>query len=104
MTVTLSDGSRPSSDHERWELTRLGHDSWRICDPNRRKADAGCLIAYVDRQSTGALDVLWLRTPCPHTTRFKNFDRLFAALDLAVANASDRARAPFPIPHRPPPV
>lgn len=102
MTATPSGEPRRSADHERWELTRIGRDSWRICDTARRKADAECLIAYVDRQSTGALDVLWLRTPCPRTTRFKSFDQLFAALDLAIANAADRSQAPSPIPHRPP--
>lgn len=103
MTATVSDGPRSSASHGRWELDRLGHDSWRICDPARRQADADCLIAYVDRHPSGVLDVLWLRTPCPRTTRFRDFDRLFEALDLAVANASDRSRAPSPIRHRPPP-
>lgn len=102
MIAPESDGPKPSASHGRWEVTRLGHDAWRICDLARRQADADCLIAYVDRQPTGVLDVLWLRTPCPRSTRFRSFDRLFEALDLAIANVSDRSRAPSPIPHRPP--
>lgn len=102
MTDVVPGGSTSPAPHDRWELTRLVHDSWRICDVERRKADTECLIAYVDRHPTGTLDVLWLRTPCPRTSRFKSFDRLFEALDLAQASASDRSQAPSPIPHRPP--
>lgn len=102
MSATVSDEPRHPSVHGGWELTRLNHDSWRICDPSRRQGDAECLIAYADRHPTGMLDVLWLRTPCPRTTRFRDFDHLFEALDLAVAKASDRSRPPSPIPHRPP--
>ena len=104
MTVSaaVSDGPISAASHGRWELSALGRDSWRICDPSRRQADADCLIAYVDRHATGVLDVLWLRSPCPRTTRFRDFGHLFEALDMAVANASDRSRAPRPIRHRPP--
>lgn len=101
MTVMIDDPI-PGTPHGDWELTPLGRDSWRICDPARRQADADCLIAYVDRSPTGVLDVLWLRTPCPRTTRFRGFRQLFEALDLAVANASNRAQKPSPIPGRPP--
>lgn len=102
MIAATSDGPKPPASHGKWELTRLGHDSWRICDPARRQGDAECLIAYIDRHPAGTLDVLWLRTPCPRSTRFRDFQHLFEALDLAVARASDRSRPPSPIPHRPP--
>ena len=75
MTVMLDDPI-PATPSGGWELTPLGRDSWRICDPARRQADADCLIAYVDRSPTGVLDVLWLRTPCPRTTRFRDFQQL----------------------------
>ena len=102
MSATLADGPSMPASHARWELSPLGRDSWRICDRARRQADADCLIAYVDQQPIGTLDVLWLRTPCPRSTRFRDFRHLFEALDLAVAEASVRSQAPSPIPHRPP--
>ncbi|WCM55401.1 hypothetical protein [Microbacterium sp. EF45047] len=88
--------------HGDWDLTPLGRDSWRICDPSRRQGDAECLIAYVERNDTGTLDVLWLRRPCPRRSRFHDFADLFSELDAAVAAASDRSRPPVTIPHMPP--
>lgn len=102
MSTTLSDPPNASTPHGAWEVTPLGRGSWRICDLARRQADADCLIAYVERNSTGSLDVLWLRRPCPRTTRFHDFDELIAALDAAVAAASDRSAPPSPIRHFPP--
>ncbi|MGB3374554.1 MAG: hypothetical protein WBA87_05385 [Microbacterium sp.] len=102
MSTTLSDPPSASTPHGGWELTPIGRDSWRICDPSQRHADADCLIAYVERNSTGSLDVLWLRRPCPRTTRFHDFGELLRALDAAVAAASDRSVAPSPIRHFPP--
>lgn len=90
------------STHDRWELTVLEHDSWRICDPVRKGTDADCLIAYVDRKPSGVLDVVWLCRRCPTSTRFSDFTQLFDALDLAMSTSSDRSRAPSPIPHQAP--
>lgn len=102
MSAVVADGPRRAASHERYEVSELGPHSWRICDLSRRQADADCLIAYVDRLPTGYLDVLWLRTPCPRSTRFRDFGQLFTALDRAMADAADRSKPPFPIPHRPP--
>ncbi|MFD5226411.1 hypothetical protein ACFWHT_12385 [Microbacterium sp. NPDC058342] len=102
MSITLSDPPSTPAPHGDWELTPLGRDNWRICDRARRQGDADCLIAYVERNSTGSLDVLWLRRPCPRRTRFHDFAQLLSALDEALAMASDRSRAPSPIRHFPP--
>lgn len=102
MSMRLSDPPSPSTPHGGWEITPIGRDNWRICDLARRQADADCLIAYVERNSTGSLDVLWLRTPCPRTTRFHDFGELLTALNAAVDAASDRSAAPSPIRHFPP--
>ncbi|WP_309066726.1 hypothetical protein [Microbacterium sp.] len=102
MSTVLPDVPRSPAPHGDWELTSLGRDSWRICDPARRHGDADCLIAYVERNSTGSLDVLWLRTPCPRRSRFHDFAELFDALDDAVAAASDRSQPRVRIRHLPP--
>lgn len=102
MSTTLSDPPSAPVPRGDWELTPLGRDSWRVCDRARRQGDADCLIAYVERNSTGSLDVLWLRRPCPRLTRFRDFKHLLDALDEAVITASDRSRAPSPIRHMPP--
>jgi hypothetical protein len=102
VSSALAGAPSASTPHGGWELTPIGRGSWRICDPARRRADADCLIAYVERNSTGSLEVLWLRRPCPRTTRFRGFGELLAALDAAVAAASDRSAAPSPIRHFPP--
>ncbi|HTN54643.1 MAG TPA: hypothetical protein VLZ82_00565 [Microbacterium sp.] len=102
MSTALSEPPNASTPHGAWELNPIGRNSWRICDLAQRHADADCLIAYVERNSTGSLDVLWLRRPCPRTTRFRDFGELLAALDAAVAAAADRSAAPSPIRHFPP--
>ncbi|MGN7977693.1 hypothetical protein ACTJJ4_08980 [Microbacterium sp. 22195] len=102
MSTVLSDPPNAPTPRGDWEVTWLGRDSWRICDRARRQGDADCLIAYVERNSTGSLDVLWLRRPCPRRTRFRDFAQLLGDLDAAVSAASDRSRAPSPIPHLPP--
>lgn len=102
MSIVLSDPPSAPAPNSPWEITAIGRDSWRICDPARRQADADCLIAYVERNITGSLDVLWLRMPCPRRTRFHDFPELIRALDAAVAAASDRSAPPSPIPHFPP--
>lgn len=102
MSTALPDSARAPSPHGDWELTPLGRDNWRICDRARRQGDADCLIAYVERNSTGTLDVLWLRRPCPRRTRFHGFGQLLDALDDAVRAASDRSRPPVLIRHLPP--
>lgn len=102
MSATLSDPPSAAVPRGDWELSNIGRDNWRICDRARRQRDADFLIAYVERNSTGRLDVLWLRRPCPRRTRFRDFAELFAALDEAVAAVGDRSRAPSPIPHFPP--
>lgn len=91
MSTTLTDPPSAATPHGDWEVTSIGVDSWRICDPARRQADADCLIAYVERNITRSLDVLWLRTPCPRRTRFRDFGELFLALDRAIAEAPGRA-------------
>lgn len=102
MSTLTSDVPSASTPHGDWELTPIGRNSWRVCDLARRHADADCLIAYVERNTTGTLDVLWLRRPCPRTTRFRDFGELLTALDAAVAAGSDRSSAPSPIRHLPP--
>jgi len=102
VTTPLSDLPSSPVPHGDWELTPLGRDNWRICDRARKQGDADCLIAYVERNSTGTLDVLWLRTPCPRRSRFHDFPQLLTALDEAVAGASDRSLPPVQIRHLPP--
>lgn len=93
----------------RWELTPIGRDNWRLGDPKRRNGDAEHVIAFVERTELGWLEVLWLRDPCPHTSRFRGFAEMLSALEAAIAEASDparppvnRSRPPREIPHRPP--
>lgn len=102
MSTVLPDVPIPPAPHGDWEITSLGRDNWRICDRARKQGDADCLIAYVERNTTGTVDVLWLRTPCPRRSRFRNIAQVITALDEAVAAASDRSRPPLSIRHLPP--
>lgn len=83
-----------------WEILPLGENAWRICDGTQHPP---ALVAYMDRSEIGTLDVLWLRSPCPTRSRYRDLDELLADLDAAVAEGrlsrSDRPRA---IPHFPP--
>lgn len=95
----------PPSAADAWELVPLGRAGWRICDASRGAADAARLVAYVERSETGALDVLWLRSPCPTRSRYGDLDEIIAELNAAVAAAAtpvDRSARPIGIPHFPP--
>lgn len=86
-----------------WEIVPLGRSAWRICDRARAHSDAERLIAYVDRNELGTLEVLWLLSPCPTRSRYRDLDELLADLDAAVIAAErPRSSRPRPIPHFPP--
>ncbi|MGO2746683.1 hypothetical protein [Microbacterium sp.] len=86
-----------------WEVIQLTRTSWRICDAALTETDAARLVAYVDRNDTGHFDVLWLRSPCPTRSRYRDLDEMLADLDAAEAAVpTSRATRPLPIPHFPP--
>lgn len=89
---------------DRWEVIPIGRTAWRICDATRHHGDAERLVAYVDADDGGALEVLWLRNPCPTTSRYhamaEILDELSAAQPIEVVR--DRAAPPRSIPHFPP--
>lgn len=94
----------PSSAAVAWEIVPLGRTGWRICDASRGHADAARLVAYAEKSETGAVEVLWLRSPCPTRSRYRDMDEVIADLDAAVAKAEcgGRASRPWDIPHFPP--
>lgn len=102
MTMTAPEPPKPESTT--WEIIPLGHGAWRISDGSRKQTDPGRLVAYVDRNDTGTLEVLWLRSPCPTRSRYRDIDDLLADLDAAVALGTTPARSTRPkeIPHFPP--
>jgi len=103
--MTMTAPEPPRSDPTTWEVIPLGHGAWRISDGSRKQNDPGRLVAYVDRNDTGTLEVLWLRSPCPTRSRYRDLDELLANLDAAVAagvNTVSRATRPNEIPHFPP--
>lgn len=94
---------QPSEQTPAWEILPLAGGGWRVCDGTLSESDASRLVAYVDRHETGTLDVLWLRSPCPTRSRYRNLDELLADLDAAVVLAiSSRSTRPTDIPHFPP--
>lgn len=100
MTMTAPEPPKPASA---WEVVPLGRSAWRICDRARDYSDAERLIAYVDRNELGTLEVLWLRSPCPTRSRYRDLDELLADLDAAViAGVQPRSMRPKQIPHFPP--
>ncbi|MGO2049901.1 MAG: hypothetical protein ACTH2E_05505 [Microbacterium sp.] len=101
MTVTVPETPRPASV---WEVIPIARAAWRICDGAVAESDAARLVAYVDRNETGTYDVLWLRSPCPTRSRYRDLDELLAELDAAVADAMalPRSTRPTHIPHYPP--
>lgn len=100
MTMTAPEPPKPASA---WEIVPLGRSAWRVCDRSLGHSDAGRLIAYVDRNEIGTLEVLWLRSPCPTRSRYRNFDELLAELDAAHAAINlPRSARPKQIPHFPP--
>lgn len=102
MTMTTPEPPKPASA---WEVLPLGRSAWRICDPARAQSDGSRLVAYVDRNETGTLEVLWLRSPCPNRSRYRDLDELLADLDAAVvATERPRSSRPKQIPHFPPAV
>lgn len=88
-----------------WEIIPLGRGGWRVCDAAREHNDAQRLVAYVEKSDAGTLDVLWLRSPCPTRSRYRDFEELIRDLDAAVdAARTDRSARPWEIPHFPPPA
>ncbi|MCS3843777.1 hypothetical protein [Microbacterium sp. AK031] len=103
--MTMTAPEPPRSDATKWEVIPLGHGAWRISDGSRKQNDPGRLVAYVDRNDMGTLEVLWLRSPCPTRSRYRDIDELLANLDDAVAaglNTVSSATRPNEIPHFPP--
>lgn len=105
MTMTAPEPPRPASTT--WEVIPLGRGAWRICDSTRERTDASRLVAYVDSSEIGTLDVLWLRSPCPTRSRYRDLAELLADLDAAAEAAAEaaqtsRATRPIQIPHFPP--
>ena len=102
-TVAPTDPTSPAASA--WEIVPLGRTGWRICDASRAPRDAARLVAYAEKTEIGAIEVLWLRSPCPHRSRYRDLDEILADLDAAVAAAAtDRSTRPFEIPHFPPPA
>lgn len=100
MTMTAPDPAKRASA---WEVIPIGHSGWRICDVTLSESDPSRLIAYIDKNETGMLDVLWLRSPCPTRSRYRALDELLADLDAAVAaDVVSRSTRPTQIPHLPP--
>ena len=98
--MTAPEPPKPTSP---WEIVPLGRSAWRICDRARAHSDASRLIAYVDRNELGTLEVLWLRSPCPTRSRYRDLDELLADLDAAIsAGVQPRSTRPLEIPHFPP--
>lgn len=93
----------PPKQAPAWEILPLGRGGWRICDGAREHSDASRLVAYVEKSDAGTLEVLWLRSPCPTRSRYRNFDDLLADLNAAVdADRANRSARPWEIPHFPP--
>lgn len=81
----------------------MGRGSWRIYDGTRARSLAARLIAHVDRTEVGSLDVLWVRSPCPTRSRYRDMDELLGDLSAAVEAAEvPRTGRPRQIPHFPP--
>lgn len=102
MTMTAPEPPKPAAPA--WEITAIGHGAWRISDGSRRHTDSGHLVAYVDRSETGTLEVLWLRSPCPTTSRYRNLEAVLRDLDAAMAaeRVAGHSARPWEIPHFPP--
>lgn len=95
-------GERPGP-RPRWRLRPLGETGWRICDDTRGEHDPAHLVAYVDRDGFGALNVIWLRSPCPSRRRFHDLGELLSALEsLGDVDPLPGSTRPVPIPHLPP--
>jgi len=104
MTMTAPEPAKPARPASAWEVIPLARAGWRICDGALTETDPSRLVAYVDRNETGTLDVLWLRSPCPTRSRYRDLDELLADLDAAADAATvSRRERPNQIPHFPPP-
>lgn len=102
MNGSESESPRPAT---RWEVISVGHGGWRICDGSLSETDGSRLVAYVDRNVTGSLEVLWLRNPRPARSRYRKLADLLADLDALIAEptpARPRSARPNEIPHFPP--
>jgi len=101
MTMTVPEPPRPASV---WEVIPIARTAWRICDGALSESDASRLVAYVDKNEIGSYDVLWLRSPCPTRSRYRDLGELLADLDAAntAARPLPRATRPIQIPHLPP--
>lgn len=102
MTMTAPEPPKPATPA--WEITPIGQGAWRISDSSIKHNDSGHLVAYVDRNETGTLEVLWLRSPCPTKSRYHDLEEVLRGLDAAVAAAGvvGPASRPWRIPHFPP--
>lgn len=93
----------PQATSSAWELVQLGRAGWRICDATRGPNDAERIVAYMEKGESGTLEVLWVRSPCPTRSRYRDMDDLLAELDAAVAAPrQSRSMRPSVIPHFPP--
>lgn len=103
MAITTMSANETCRAASAWEVIPIARTAWRICDRSVTEFEASRLIAYVHRNDTGTVDVLWLRSPCPTRSRYRDLDELLADLDTAVASRSAcRADPPNRIPHLPP--
>lgn len=61
-----------SADQGRLVFEPLGEAGWRLCDTDVDAADAARLVAYVERQSGGGYEAIWMWTgilPSIHASR-----------------------------------
>lgn len=85
------------------ELVPMGDSAWRLFDHAREHLDDehGRLIAYVERQTSGMYETVWVA----HGRGVDQFDSLEAVLVAAarrMATAVSTHSKPVPIPHRRP--
>lgn len=78
----------PPRQARAWEVMPLGRTAWRICDSSLTESDPSRLIAYVDRNEAGMFDVLWLLSPCPTRSRYRDLEAILTDLDTARTRAA----------------
>lgn len=100
--MTMATPAHPRSTSV-WEVFQIARSAWRICDSALTETDASRLVAYVNRNDGGTYDVLWLRSPCPTRSRYRDLGEILAHLDAAdAAGRASRADRPTRISHFPP--